>query len=144
MSTSSILLRVCVSLAVLVPLPMSAQDVDPEAVVNAFNAFFGKHPGTRASGAKGICVKGTFSPSAEAQGLSKAPQFAGPVPVIGRFSMGGGNPKASDKTKASTRGFALRFATSQGDTDLVMISAPIFGARTPQQLLEGLQARMPG
>jgi catalase len=33
---------------------------------------------------------GTFTPGAPR--LSKAPQFAKPVPIVGRFSLGGGNP----------------------------------------------------
>lgn len=139
--------HVCAATAVaclLAPAVASAQEPEPEAIVDAFNAVFGKHPGMRASGAKGVCVTGTFTPSAEVAGLSKAPQFAGPaVPVTGRFSMGGGNPKVSDKVKGTTRGFSLRFA---GDEPLVlvMISAPVFGSKNPQQLMAGLAARVPG
>lgn len=127
----------------LAPVAAPAQEPEPEAIVDAFNAVFGKHPGMRASGAKGVCVTGTFTPSAEAAGLSKAPQFAQAVPVTGRFSMGGGNPKVSDKVKGTTRGFSLRFA---GDEPLVlvMISAPVFGSKNPQQLMAGLAARVPG
>jgi catalase len=127
----------------LAPTPAPAQEPDPEAIVDAFNAVFGKFPNTRASGAKGVCATGTFTPSADAAGLSKAPQFAQAVPVTGRFSMGGGNPKVSDKVKGTTRGFSLRFA---GDEPLVlvMISAPVFGSKTPQQLMEVLATRTPG
>ena len=127
----------------LAPAAAPAQEPDPEAIVDAFNAVFGKFPNTRASGAKGVCVTGTFTPSAEAAGLSKAPQFAKAAPVVGRFSMGGGNPKVSDKVKGTTRGFALRFAGDE-PMALVMISAPVFGSKTPQQLMAGLAARVPG
>ncbi len=128
----------------LAPCLASAQEPDPEAVADAFKAVSGDFPNTRLSGAKGVCVTGTFTPSAEGAGLSKAPQFSGAaVPVTGRFSMGGGNPKISDKTKATTRGFALRLG---GDEPLVlvMISAPVFGTKTPQQLMAALAARTPG
>jgi catalase len=117
---------------------------DPEAIVNALFAVAGNHPNVRASGAKGICVKGTFAPSAEAASLSKAPHLTGTVPVTARFSMGGGNPNISDKTKPATRGFAMRFTDPTGDLVLVMISAPVFVARTPQQLLDFLSVRLPG
>ena len=133
-----------VAACLLAPAAVPAEAPDPEAIVDAFNAVSGKHPGMRASGAKGVCVTGTFTPAADAMGLSKAPHFAKAVPVIGRFSMGGGNPKISDKTKPTTRGFSLRLRGENGDMVLVMISAPVFGARTPQQLMASLAARVPG
>lgn len=117
-----------------------AQDVDPEAIVNALNAVFGKHAGARASHTKGLCFKGAFAPAAEAAKLSKAAHFAKETPFVGRFSLGGGDPKASDSAKA--RGLALRFDLGGGaNTDLVMLSAPVFAARTPQQFLGFLAAR---
>ncbi len=123
---------------------VSAQEVDVEAIVKGQFALGGNQPKVRASGAKGICVKGSFAPSAEAATLSKAPHFAKAVPVTARFSMGGGNPKVSDKSKPVTRGFAMRFADPAGDMVFVLISAPVFGSRTPQQLLEGISVRLPG
>jgi catalase len=124
--------------------PASAQTVDPEAIVNAMFALSGNHPKVRASGAKGMCVKGSFTPSSEAASLSKAPHFAMTVPVTARFSMFGGNPNISDKTKPVTRGFAVRFGDPSGDMVFVFISAPMFGSKTPQQALEGIRARLPG
>lgn len=129
----------------LASVPASAQEQpDPEAVVDAFEAVVGKHPGLRVSGAKGTCVTGTFTPAADAAGLSKAPHFAKAVPITGRFSMGGGNPKISDKTKPATRNLSLRLGGEDGDMVLVLISAPVFGSKTPQQLMAGLAARVPG
>jgi catalase len=129
----------------LAAAPGGAQGPDPEAIADAFEAVSGKHPGARLSGAKGVCVSGSFAPSPEAAGLSEAPHFAAEeVPVTGRFSMGGGNPKVSDKTKAVTRGFAVRMGGGEaGDLVLVMISAPVFVARTPEQLMGLLAARVP-
>jgi catalase len=122
----------------------SAQEADPEAIVNALFAVGGNHAQVRASGAKGTCVKGNFTPSAEAAALSKAPHFAKPVPVTARFSMGGSNPKISDKAKPVTRGFAMRLSDPAGDMVLVLISAPVFAAKTPQQLLDFVTVRLPG
>jgi catalase len=132
------------AIACLLATTASAQDPEPEAIVNALFTVSGNHPNVRASGAKGICVKGTFTPSAEAASLSKAPHFRNTVPVTARFSMGGGNPRISDKTRPATRGFAMRFTDPSGDMVLVMISAPVFIARTPQQLLDFLTVRLPG
>jgi catalase len=78
------------------------------------NGVFGKHAGMRAAHTKGFCVTGQFTPSPDAAGLSKAPQFAKPVPVTGRFSLGGGNPEAPDNVKGNVRGLALRFDLGGG------------------------------
>ncbi len=103
-----------------------------------FNAVFGKHEGVRTAHTNGICVKGSFVPSPEAAGLSKAPHFNAkdPVGVIGRFSMGGGDPAAPNTQKDNVRGLALHFDVGKGNTtDLVMISAPVFVAKDPDQFL---------
>jgi catalase len=130
---------------VALPVVATAEEVQPDALVDALNGVFGKHAGKRAAHAKGICVKGTFTPTSEAPMLSKAPHFAGPAPVVGRFSLGGGNPMASDIQQDNARGFALHFDLANGSTtDLVMISAPIFIAKTPEQFLALLQTVAPG
>jgi catalase len=128
----------------LLAATVSAQEVDVEAIVNGQFALGGNHAKVRASGAKGVCVKGSFTPGPEAATLSKAPHFVKAVPVTARFSMGGSNSKISDKTKPVTRGFSMRFTDQSGDMVLVLISAPVFSSRTPQQLLEGISARLPG
>ena len=121
-----------------------AEEVDPAAIVAAQLAAGGNQPGVRASGAKGVCLKGAFTPAPGAAALSKAPHFQKAVPVTARFSMGGSNPKVSDKTKPVTRGFAVRMSDPSGDMTFVVISAPVFGTRTPAQLLEALRVRAPG
>jgi len=121
-----------------------AQQADTQAIVDALFKAGGNQPNVRGSGAKGVCVKGTFTPSAEAPGLSKAPHFTKTLPVTARFSMGGSNPKVSDKTKPVTRGFSMRIADPAGDMVFVFISAPVFGTKTPQQLLDFATVRAPG
>jgi catalase len=112
----------------------------PDQLVDALNGAFGKHPGARAAHAKGICLTGTFTPSADAPSLSKAPQFAKPVGIIARFSLGGGNPQAPDSAPG-VRGLAIRFDLGEGaNSNLVMISAPVFFAKTPALAVEFLQA----
>ena len=117
-------------------------EADPEALVNALNAVFGKHDGMRAAHSNGICIKGSFTPSDDAAGLSKAPQFTKGVarPVIGRFSMGGGNPDSSNAQKDNARGLAMHFDLGKGNTtDLVLLSAPVFLTKNPEDLLQLLQ-----
>ncbi|KAB2941207.1 MAG: catalase family peroxidase [Hyphomicrobium sp.] len=124
------------SLALLAS-PAMAQEAQPEQLIDALNAVFGAHAKMRAAHTKGICVKGNFTPTAEAAALSKAPLFAAPVPLVGRFSLGGGNPAAPDNQKDNVRGIALHFQLPDGGvSDLVMVSAPIFVAKTPEQFLE--------
>jgi catalase len=112
----------------------------PDQLVDALNGVFGKHPGDRAAHTKGICLTGLFTPSPNSASLSKAPQFARPVGIISRFSLGGGNPQAPDNAQDNVRGLALRFDLGNGaNSDLVMISAPVFFVKTPALFVEFLQ-----
>ncbi len=124
--------------------PGSSGDADVEAIVDALFAVGGNHKGVRASGAKGVCVKGAFTPTPEAQSLSKAPHFTRTIPMTARFSMGGGNPGISDKTKPTTRGFALEFEDPSGPMVFYFVSAPVFSTKTPRQLLDFVTVRLPG
>lgn len=121
----------------------AADATTPAELVDALNGVFGKHPHMRASHAKGFCVSGKFTPAQDAAALSKAPQFSKTVPLLGRFSIGGGNPKAADNSKGG-RGFAFRLDLGDGaSSDLVMLSVPIFFAKTPAQVVEFLKVRTP-
>ena len=121
-----------------------AEEVTGDALVDALNGIFGKHAGARGSHAKGQCVKGTFMPTTDAAALSKSPMFANTVPILGRFSFGGGNPKAGEKGK-SPRGLAIRFdPDGKSPTDFVQLSAPIFFAKDADQTLAFLQVRANG
>ncbi len=117
-----------------------AADPTPADLVDALNSVFGKHPGDRAAHTKGFCVTGQFTPSADAPKLSKAPHFAKPVPIIARFSLGGGDPKAPDNAQDNVRGLAVKFELGDGaTTDIVTISAPVFFVQTPALFVEFLK-----
>jgi catalase len=118
-----------------------AQDqLRPDQLVDALNGVFGKHAGDRAAPTKGICLAGQFTPAPDAPSLSKAPQFAKPVGITARFSLGGGNPQAPDNAQDNVRGLAVRFDLGNGaNSDLVMISAPVFFVKTPALFVEFLQ-----
>ncbi len=117
-----------------------AADPSPVDAVDALNAVFGKHAATRAAHAKGFCMTGTFTPAADAAKLSKAAHFAKQVPIIARFSLGGGNPNAADNDQGNVRGLAIKFDLGNGaTTDLVTISAPVFFAQTPELFVELLK-----
>ena len=124
-------------------LPAQSQ-VDPNQMVDAFETAGGKFQGFRRSGAKGVCATAEFVGSAQGRALSTSSAFSGkPVPVVARFSIGGGNPKAPDNAR-SQRNLALQFDLPDGETwQMGNISAPIFGATTPQQLLGRLTSLAP-
>jgi catalase len=124
--------------------PLSAQQADPKKVVDALQSVFGKHK-ARASGAKGQCFAGTFTPTADARNLSKSAAFLKQTPVVARFSLGGGNPKASDATKGLVRGFAFKIdPDGDGTTEFVMVNAPVNFAKSLDQMFGFLEARFPG
>lgn len=118
--------------------------VDPNSFLNQFEATFGKFEGYRRSGAKGICAVGEFVGTAEARALSTASAFSGkPVPVVVRFSVGGANPKAPDNAK-SQRNLALQFDLPGGEQwQMGNISAPVFGASSPQQFFGRIASLQP-
>ncbi len=120
----------------------ASTEVSGEDAVNALNGVFGRHAKERGSHAKGFCVAGDFTLSeAGAVYLRNSIEQTGPVSVVGRFSIGGGNPAASDKGR-SVRGLGIRLEFKDSDIlDLVMISAPVFFASTPQQFVEFLKVR---
>ena len=118
--------------------------VDPNSFLNQFESTFGKFEGYRRSGAKGICAMGEFVGTPEARALSTASAFSGAViPVVVRFSVGGANPKAPDNAR-SQRNMALQFNLPGGEAwQMGNISAPVFGASTPQQFLDRLVSLQP-
>ncbi len=119
-----------------------AQSTPAEAQVNALEGLSGPQPGSRRSGAKGVCASGHFQGNAEGRALSRASVFKGDrVPVVARFSVGGGSPKASDKSR-SVRGLALQFQLPGGEQwQMANISAPVFFVSKPEQFAPFVQAR---
>ena len=136
-------LLITAAAAALLGAPAWSQ-VDPNRMVDTFERVGGKFEGFRRSGAKGVCAMGQFIGSADGRALSVASAFSGqPVPVVVRFSVGGGNPKAPDNAK-SQRNMALQFNLPGGETwQMGNISAPVFGAATPEQFLGRLESLIP-
>jgi len=118
-----------------VPISQAYAEADAESLVNALNAVFGKHDGVRAAHTHGICVKGNFVPTAEAASLTKAPHFNSktPVGVVGRFSMGGGDPNASNAQKDNVRGIALHFDATNPDGRHRASPCPVCGRTRPMR-----------
>ncbi len=142
-SAPALLLTGLACAATALSTPAFAQ-VDPNKMVDAFERAGGKFEGFRRSGAKGVCASGEFVGSGEGRALSMSSAFSGkPVPVVARFSIGGANAKAPDNNK-SQRNLALQFDLPGGETwQMGNISAPVFGAATPEQLLGRLESLSP-
>jgi len=121
----------------------AAAVVSPVVLVDALNGVFGKHM-ARSSHAKGFCIAGQFEAAPTASALTRAKMFqAGQrTPVIGRFSIGGGNPKAPDNAK-SVRGIAVRGGEGSERLEWIFVSAPHFFAQTPAQFAEFMKVRAP-
>ena len=113
-------------------------------IVDTMRALAGPHPGFRPVHAKGLVCSGTFRPSAEAPGVTRAPHFAGPsVPATVRFANSNGNPDVHDGVP-SGRSIAVKFQLAGGKgADILANSVEGFIARTPAELLEFLRAQLP-
>lgn len=115
----------------------------PEQLVNALNGTFGAHAGKRASHAKGFCAVGEFVPAKAASDFANSALFKQKnVPAVVRFSVGGGNPAASDKSR-SVRGMSMRLNGGGENYDLLLVSEPVFFAATPESFVAFLEARKP-
>jgi len=119
-------------------------EVTADQVVSAIEGTFGVTPGERRNHIKGTCAAGEFVGSPDAAKYSRSALFSGkPVPVVARFSLAGGNPKAPD-TARSPRGMALEFQLPDGGLQhMTMLNTPMFGAATPQTFLDLMVAMKP-
>lgn len=116
----------------------------PGRFADGFQRVDGIHSGFRLNHAKGVCVSGSFESNGRGTRLSKAVVFKpGRVPVIGRFSLAGGNPYVADGPEM-VRGMGLLFKLSDGEEwRTAMIDTPVFGVRTPQAFYDRLLASQP-
>ena len=116
----------------------------PARFVDGFEEVNGVHAGFRRNHAKGVGVSGLFESNGSGVRLSKAVVFQpGQVPVVGRFSFGGGQPDAAD-TPSAVRGLGLQFSLPDGELwRTAMINLPVFPVRTPEAFYEQLLASKP-
>jgi catalase len=116
----------------------------PSRFADTFEQVNGPHPGFRRNHAKGVCVSGYFESNGRGAAFSKAAVFQpGRVAVIGRFSLGGGNPGQAD-APSTVRGLGLRFDLPNGEKwNTAMIDLPVFPMRTPEAFRDQLLASAP-
>jgi catalase len=119
----------------------SPQKLTPARFVIEFEQGGGIHSGFRRNHAKGVCVLGFFDSNGQGARLSKAVVFQrGRVPVIGRFSLGGGDPHATDEL-SNVRGLGIQFSLPNGEQwRTAMINLPVFPFKDPQAFYDNLVA----
>src|SRR6267154_4427228 len=123
--------------------PASTEVTAPQ-MIDAFEGTFGVHPGQRRNHIKGTCAVGEFVGTSDAAALSRSILFSGKtIPVIARFSLGGGNPEVPDAAPAP-RGMALEFHPPGGALQhITMINVPIFAAASPASFRDAILAAKP-
>jgi len=119
-------------------------EVNAPQMIDAFEGTFGAHAGARRNHIKGTCASGEFVGTPAAAALSRSPLFSGKtLPVVARFSLGGGNPNVPDAAPAP-RGMALEFRLPGGGLQhITMIDLPIFGAISPASFRDAIVAAKP-
>ena len=128
-----------------VPALAAEDSVTPDQVVTALEQTFGVTPGQRRNHIKGTCAIGEFVGNHKAASpYTRSLLFSGkPVPVVARFSLAGGNPKAPD-TARSPRGMALEFRLPhEALQHMTMLNVPVFGAATPKTFYDMIVAKRP-
>ena len=112
-------------------------------LLKQFDAIFGLHAGFRPAHAKGLMLTGTFTPSADAASLTRAPHITrASTPVRARFSSSTGFPLLPDNDpNGNPRGLAIRFDLAEHvHTDIISHSTDGFPTRTGDEFLEFLTA----
>ena len=123
---------------------LTPQSLTPRRMVDRFEEVNGLHSGFRRNHAKGVCVSGHFDSNGRGAALSKASVFrGGRVPVIGRFSLAGGQPNVVDAARTG-RGLGLLFSLADGqEWRAALLNLPVFPVRTPEAFYEQLLAAAP-
>jgi catalase len=115
----------------------------PSRFADRFEHIYGRHDGFRRNHAKGLSATGTFTSTGAAAAICRAAVFQpGSVPVIGRFSLGGGLPDQADKPD-TVRGLGLLLEANGQQWRTAMVNVPVFTDSTPQGFYERLLASKP-
>src|SRR3984885_13889427 len=115
----------------------------PPRFADRFEQVFGRHDGFRRNHAKGLSATGSFTSTGAGAAICRAAVFQpGSVPVVGRFSLGGGLPDQPDKPD-TVRGLGLLLEASGQQWRTAMVNVPVFTDSTPQGFYERLLASKP-
>jgi catalase len=120
---------------------LTPHKLTPASIIHRFQQVNGIHPGFRRNHAKGVCIAGYFESNGRGIALSKASVFLpGRVPIIGRFSLAGGQPYVAD-APLTIRGLGILFEMPDGEEwRTAMIDIPVFTVNTAQGFYDQLLA----
>jgi catalase len=124
-------------------LPKFPTNPATPASIDALKAAADLLSGTRAHFGWSRCVRGTYVPSDQAREITKSRSFTKPSRVLARFSLDDGNPAVAN-TNCLLRGFSFRLGGAGQRSDILTQSVPIHFARSIDQMLAFLAARIPG
>jgi catalase len=115
----------------------------PPRFADRFEHVYGRHDGFRRNHAKGLSATGSFASTGAGAAICRAAVFGqGSVPVVGRFSLGGGLPDQPDKPD-TVRGLGLLFQANGQQWRTAMVNLPVFTDRTPEGFYERMLAAKP-
>lgn len=112
--------------------------------LDGFLTVYGRQLGFRKNHAKGVALSGYFDSNGNGRELSRAAVFRpGQTPVVGRFSLAGGNAHMAD-TPGAARGLGLAFGFPGGEQwRTAMLNLPVFPDNSPRGFYDRLLASKP-
>lgn len=138
-----LLLSICSS-AMLLQAQAKESEYDAEKIADVFYALNGdtNNPHKKINHAKGFCAIGEFKPAKNITQKLQIPLLKeSSIPAQIRYSLGGGNPQASDKSKP--RGIAIKMEGKSESWELVMLNTEINFAKNPKEFYEFFAMKVP-
>lgn len=117
---------------------------DSQSIAELFYTLNGdaKDPHKKINHAKGFCAVGEFIPVKGITNTYNIPLLKeSSIPTQARFSLAGGNPKASDTTKG--RGLALKIEGKSDNWEIVMLNTEINFAKNLEEFVKFFEIRVP-
>ncbi|MDF2176891.1 catalase family peroxidase [Aliiglaciecola sp. CAU 1673] len=122
-----------------------AQDGKIQAadMVALFEKMSGQHPGHRKAHARGLCATGVFIPSPNDLFKGAPLLHNGELPVVMRFSLGGGDPDADERV-AGVRGVGIQIKLPDGSIHhFTGNNFPVFAGKDPDTFHGFLSTMLP-
>lgn len=121
----------------------TAQEYNAQAIADLFYKLNGdKNPHKKINHTKGFCANANFLPKKGIDKILHIPMLQQhSIPTLVRYSLSGGNPNASDKSKV--RGMALKIQGNQEIWEIVMTNTEINFAKNPQEFYEYFSRMLP-
>lgn len=111
--------------------------------VTLFEKLGGPQPGHRKAHARGLCATGSFTPATSEAFEGAALISSGERPVVMRFSLGGGNPQADERT-AGARGMGMKIEMPDGSWhNFTGNNFPVLAGNTPEVFFGFLSSLLP-